>query len=290
MGLLDCRVRCGGAAARCRVGDAGPWDLGDGGDSIWRHARALQFEGEDAPVVAGTGASRKGVAGNDRFAAPRGRRHIEADGTARGQVDGVPLSAQLVVDGRRGYVISGDACCTLSFTIRPKPANVNSTDGELIAPMPGQILQVMVTVGAAVRRGQPLVIVEAMKMEHTILAPMDGVVEQICFGAGERVSEGVQLLKAQGIVRLLSAVRTDSRQANLTQLRAVDAPDAAPRVARACRDPSPHSAWEREPDDRYTVAARVSRPTSPRKLERSEKHQRGKIAQARRPFQSRGPR
>ena len=83
----------------------------------------------------------------------------------------------------------------MSFTIRPKPAIVNSTDGGLIAPMPGQVLQVMVTVGAAVRRGQPLVIVEAMKMEHTILAPMDGVVEQICFGAGERVSEGVQLLK-----------------------------------------------------------------------------------------------
>jgi 3-methylcrotonyl-CoA carboxylase alpha subunit len=67
--------------------------------------------------------------------------------------------------------------------------------GGLVSPMPGQVLQVMVAVGAAVRRGQPLMIVEAMKMEHTILAPADGVVETVHFSAGERVSEGDQLLK-----------------------------------------------------------------------------------------------
>ena len=67
--------------------------------------------------------------------------------------------------------------------------------GGLRSPMPGQVLQVLTNVGAAVKRGQPLMIVEAMKMEHTIVAPADGVVEAIDYAAGDRVAEGAQLLR-----------------------------------------------------------------------------------------------
>jgi 3-methylcrotonyl-CoA carboxylase alpha subunit len=66
--------------------------------------------------------------------------------------------------------------------------------GGLTSPMPGQVLQVMVSAGEAVRRGQPLMIIEAMKMEHTIVAPTDGVVEAVHFVGGERVEEGALLL------------------------------------------------------------------------------------------------
>jgi 3-methylcrotonyl-CoA carboxylase alpha subunit len=66
--------------------------------------------------------------------------------------------------------------------------------GGLIAPMPGRILSVAVSQGQAVKRGMPLVVMEAMKMEHTITAPRDGVVEKLCVAVGEQVREGVELL------------------------------------------------------------------------------------------------
>ncbi len=69
-----------------------------------------------------------------------------------------------------------------------------SHDGKIVSPMPGQVLQVNVKVGDKVERGQPLMIVEAMKMEHTLTAPASGVVESIAFKAGERVEEGAELL------------------------------------------------------------------------------------------------
>ena len=66
--------------------------------------------------------------------------------------------------------------------------------GHLTAPMPGAIVSVLVAVGDAVNKGQPLIIMEAMKMEHTIVAPLDGVVEAIYFAAKEQVKEGAELV------------------------------------------------------------------------------------------------
>ncbi len=60
--------------------------------------------------------------------------------------------------------------------------------------MPGKVIAVMVEPGSAVKRGAPLLVMEAMKMEHTISAPADGVVSEILFGVGEQVTEGAQLL------------------------------------------------------------------------------------------------
>lgn len=67
--------------------------------------------------------------------------------------------------------------------------------GHLTAPMPGAIVSVLVAVGDAVKKGQPLIIMEAMKMEHTIVAPLDGVVEAIYFAAKEQVKEGAELVE-----------------------------------------------------------------------------------------------
>ena len=66
--------------------------------------------------------------------------------------------------------------------------------GSLAAPMPGRIVQVLARPGAAVRRGEPLLVLEAMKMEHTITAPADGVVEAVHYQAGEQVLEGAELI------------------------------------------------------------------------------------------------
>jgi 3-methylcrotonyl-CoA carboxylase alpha subunit len=66
--------------------------------------------------------------------------------------------------------------------------------GRLTAPMPGKIVAVMVAAGDQVERGRPLVVLEAMKMEHTITAPAAGVVASLPFAVGDVVSEGEELL------------------------------------------------------------------------------------------------
>ena len=66
--------------------------------------------------------------------------------------------------------------------------------GRLTAPMPGKIVSFAVKAGDAVTRGQPLAVLDAMKMEHTIAAPADGVVAELLYAAGDQVAEGAELL------------------------------------------------------------------------------------------------
>ena len=66
--------------------------------------------------------------------------------------------------------------------------------GGLTAPMPGRIIAVLVKGGDVVARGAPLVVMEAMKMEHTVTAPVAGTVERVACAVGEQVTEGVELL------------------------------------------------------------------------------------------------
>jgi acetyl/propionyl-CoA carboxylase alpha subunit len=69
------------------------------------------------------------------------------------------------------------------------------SDGAVLSPMPGHILSVAVAEGDVVTKGSPLVVMEAMKMEMTLTAPFDGTVVELTAKAGERVAEGVVLLR-----------------------------------------------------------------------------------------------
>jgi 3-methylcrotonyl-CoA carboxylase alpha subunit len=66
--------------------------------------------------------------------------------------------------------------------------------GRLTAPMPGKIVAVLIENGKTVEKGTPLLIMEAMKMEHTISAPANGTVEEMLYAVGDQVTEGAQLL------------------------------------------------------------------------------------------------
>ena len=74
-------------------------------------------------------------------------------------------------------------------------ASTADETGGLIAPMPGKILEVLVVEGQEVTTGQPLMIMEAMKMEHKIVADRDAVVEIVHFNAGDQVTQGAELIK-----------------------------------------------------------------------------------------------
>ena len=67
--------------------------------------------------------------------------------------------------------------------------------GRLTAPMPGKVVSFLARAGDRVQRGQALAVMEAMKMEHTISAPHDGVVEELLYGVGDQVPEGGALLR-----------------------------------------------------------------------------------------------
>jgi 3-methylcrotonyl-CoA carboxylase alpha subunit len=67
--------------------------------------------------------------------------------------------------------------------------------GRLTAPMPGKVVSFSVKAGDAVKKGQALAVMEAMKMEHTIAAPVDGTVAELLYAPGDQVSEGAELLK-----------------------------------------------------------------------------------------------
>jgi 3-methylcrotonyl-CoA carboxylase alpha subunit len=67
--------------------------------------------------------------------------------------------------------------------------------GRLTAPMPGKVVSFAVKAGDKVSKGQPLAVMEAMKMEHTIAAPADGVVQDLLYAPGDQVAEGAELLK-----------------------------------------------------------------------------------------------
>lgn len=82
-----------------------------------------------------------------------------------------------------------------TVSLLPPPKTAVGTASSLRAPMPGTVLTVLVETGQRVEKGQPLLKLEAMKMEHTIRAAADGVVEAIYYTAGDRVDADAQLLK-----------------------------------------------------------------------------------------------
>jgi 3-methylcrotonyl-CoA carboxylase alpha subunit len=69
--------------------------------------------------------------------------------------------------------------------------------GRLTAPMPGKLVAFLAKAGDSVAKGQPLAVMEAMKMEHTISAPRDGTVAELLFAVGDQVSDGAELLKLE---------------------------------------------------------------------------------------------
>ena len=70
----------------------------------------------------------------------------------------------------------------------------SENNGGLVAPMPGKIIAISIQAGDKVSRGDALLVMEAMKMEHTITAPADGTVQEIFFNVGDQVTDGAQLI------------------------------------------------------------------------------------------------
>jgi len=141
---------------------------------------------------------------NDRWAAhllPEGPTHevILNDYTGPDMtltIDGYRRRFVLSAQGDVWWVHAGSGAIRLEARpLLPEPRPAAGAGGSLRAPMPGTVLAVLVEVGQTVDAGQPLVTLEAMKMEHTIRAAAGGVVEALYFAAGDRVGADELLLR-----------------------------------------------------------------------------------------------
>ena len=98
-------------------------------------------------------------------------------------------------DGEIFHVFTGGRHFALTYNDPMAHAGeAEAAGGRLTAPMPGKVVAVLATKGQEVKKGEPLVIMEAMKMEHTIAAPSDGLVEEILYQVGDQVADGAPLL------------------------------------------------------------------------------------------------
>ncbi|MDH4093548.1 MAG: acetyl/propionyl/methylcrotonyl-CoA carboxylase subunit alpha [Betaproteobacteria bacterium] len=188
-------------AARQRAAASGdphsPWNRVDGWRLNQDSHHAFGFaEGEDRhPVTVHFGEAgwRMDVAGrNHALEAER-----LADGRLLVRLDGRAWKARAVRDGRDWHVFLGGAHRRLTLHDELEGLDIDAGGGSLAAPMPGKVIAVMVKRGDKVQKGAPLLILEAMKMEHTIFAPGDGEVKEIHYAAGEQVAEGAELLRLE---------------------------------------------------------------------------------------------
>jgi 3-methylcrotonyl-CoA carboxylase alpha subunit len=116
------------------------------------------------------------------------------DGTINVTLDGKRNRVTVVRRPGELTVFANGGSYRLDFE-KPVAAEEEDPSGRLVSPLPGSVIQVLVETGEKVAKGQALMIIEAMKMEHTISAPRRGTVRQIYFSKGEQVAEGAQLLE-----------------------------------------------------------------------------------------------
>ncbi|MEP6997419.1 MAG: acetyl/propionyl/methylcrotonyl-CoA carboxylase subunit alpha [Betaproteobacteria bacterium] len=113
-------------------------------------------------------------------------------------IDGVHWPAQVVPLGDERHVFCGSEEHRLRL-VDPLAHGGDEprAGGHLTAPMSGAIVAVLVKPGDAVALGAPLLVIEAMKMEHTIVAPTSGIVSAIHYGRGDQVPEGADLIDVE---------------------------------------------------------------------------------------------
>jgi acetyl/propionyl-CoA carboxylase alpha subunit len=121
--------------------------------------------------------------------------HSAANHVVNATVDGVRRSYQVVIPPDQTTIDVDSPLGSSSYRVVPRfhdPAEQVAA-GSLVAPMPGAVVRILVEPGAAVTKGDPLVVLEAMKMEHTVASPTDGTVVEVRVEAGKQVDAGAVL-------------------------------------------------------------------------------------------------
>ncbi|WP_440532799.1 acetyl-CoA carboxylase biotin carboxylase subunit [Variovorax sp. YR566] len=179
------------------VGVPDPFERRDGWRSHGEYLRRFDFEFRGAEQIALLTYKRDGSLWLEAGGAegplvvgqfPSGEFEVEFAGNRQ--------TLDVHVDGATAHIFASKGATKITAIDRLAHAgDTQAEGGRLTAPMPGKVVSFAVKAGDKVSRGQPLAVMEAMKMEHTIAAPADGTVEELMFAPGEQVAEGDELLR-----------------------------------------------------------------------------------------------
>ncbi len=184
-------------AAEALMEDADPWSRRDGWRLFGTAERPLDLELNGQPLPAALQRQHAGGlalrVGSQVW--PLGLQSLGAD-----RFD-ISLGADrhslaVYARGENIAVFAGSGSALVSVVDPLAHAGDGAAEGgRLAAPMPGKVVSFLVAAGASVQRGQAVAVMEAMKMEHTLHAPRDGVVAELRYAVGDLVAEGDELLR-----------------------------------------------------------------------------------------------
>ncbi len=190
-----------GTAGQDKSAPADPWSVADGWRISGKHTRVFNFldvdgNAQDIELLRDQGQwtfVRNGVAQSLEWSdtsAPAQR------GSVRIRLHGRDYSGDVLMQEETLTIYSNGESHTLRLHDAVAHAQDESGDhgGSLTAPMPGKIISVAVQAGESVKSGDVLLVMEAMKMEHTIFSPRDGIVQEVFYQPGDQVTDGTQLI------------------------------------------------------------------------------------------------
>jgi len=176
-----------------------PWHARDGWRMNLSSARTISFRDGDALIDARVRYQRDQwqitVAGTTTLA--RGRK-LDGDRFAVELDDRRLIAGVVTVDDKRTVFFQGSTYTLLRDDPLHRVDAGDSHGGGLTAPMPGKVVALLAQPGQKVEKGTPLLILEAMKMEHTITAPAAGTVKAFCYTPGEQVGDSAALVEFEG--------------------------------------------------------------------------------------------
>ena len=177
------------------AGESGPWSP-DGYQVNLPHAQTVRFRRARERI----GLRVVCEGGDYHVTGPEGDVHLGgaslADGLFEARVEGAGIRARITIADAEVFVMRAGATERLTLVEPDAGAfgRVAEASGQIVAPMPGQIVSVNVAEGDQVRADQVLVVLEAMKMEHQVRAPSAGKVTALLCASGDRVVEGAELV------------------------------------------------------------------------------------------------
>ncbi len=184
-----------------------PFSRRDGWRSHGRTQRSFAFEFGGAPASAqltylGGGALQLAVQPGQGSSASAASGALSFQALGNGQIELQFAEERALVNvyaqGETLQVFAArGATQIVEIDLLAHAGETQAEGGRLTAPMPGKVVSFAVQAGDKVSKGQPLAVMEAMKMEHTIAAPADGVVLELLYAPGDQVSEGAELLQLQ---------------------------------------------------------------------------------------------
>jgi 3-methylcrotonyl-CoA carboxylase alpha subunit len=161
-------------------------------DLVWENAATI------AVLASAEAAEIPGPVGLRLNASPKLSAVLGRDGEFR--IVGVPDEEAWITgfsDGERVVVFHWGQAFEFALSLRGTGTSHGVHDGDIEAPMPGKVTAVEVAAGDKVAKGQRLLTLEAMKMEHALTAPFDGTVAELSAKAGAQVTEGTLLARVE---------------------------------------------------------------------------------------------